>query len=163
MTIYDFKYQNARGEEKSLSDSKGKVLLVVNTASKCGLTPQYAELQALYDQYHNQGLEILAFPCDQFAHQEPGSNEEIQQFCQINYGLTFPVNAKIDVNGKTAHPLFQYLRKQNESLLGNSIKWNFTKFLVNRSGESVKRFEPTVKPHEMSSEIERLLLEGQDA
>ncbi len=138
---------------------QGKVLLIVNTASKCGFTPQYTELQALHEQFHDQGLEILAFPCDQFAHQEPGSDSEIQQFCQLNYGVTFPVFSKVEVNGKTAHPLFQYLRSQKKSLLGDSIKWNFTKFLVSRNGESIERFEPTVKPLELEPKIVTLLAE----
>jgi glutathione peroxidase len=159
MSIYDFSVNNSKGESQSLEQHKGKVLLIVNTASKCGFTPQYAELQTLHEQFHNQGLEILAFPCDQFAHQEPGSDSEIQQFCLINYGLTFPVLAKIEVNGKNAHPLFQYLRSQKKSLLGDSIKWNFTKFLVSRDGDTIERFEPNVKPLEMAPKIEAFLAE----
>jgi len=157
MSIYEFSVKTAQGTEKSLSDFKGKVLLVVNTASKCGFTPQYAELQTLYDTYHSKGLEILAFPCDQFAHQEPGSDAEIQAFCQTNYGVTFPVFAKIDVNGKTAHPLYQYLRKQKKELLGDAIRWNFTKFLIDRKGNMVERYAPSFKPSDLAPAIEKLL------
>ena len=156
-SIYDFNAKKSNGSEQSLADFKGKVLLIVNTASKCGFTPQYAELQELYERWHKQGLEILAFPCDQFAHQEPGSDEEIQQFCQMNYGLTFPVYAKIDVNGKSAHPLYQYLRSQKKKLLGSSIKWNFTKFLVDEEGRVVQRYEPTVSPKNIGPRIQELL------
>lgn len=155
--IYEFSVRQPNGTEKSLQEYQGKVMLIVNTASKCGFTPQYAQLQELYDKYHDKGLEILAFPCDQFAHQEPGTDEEIQQFCQINYGLTFPVFSKIDVNGSTAHPLFKYLRSQKGGLLGGTIKWNFTKFLVDRQGNVVKRFAPTVNPTELTPDIEALL------
>jgi glutathione peroxidase len=162
MSIYDILITNAKGQEQSLADYKGRVLLIVNTASKCGFTPQYAELQELYAKWHDQGLDILAFPCDQFAHQEPGTNEEIQQFCQMNYGVTFPVNAKIDVNGINAHPLFTYLRSSKKSFLGDSIKWNFTKFLVDRKGEVTGRFEPVVKPGEMAKDIQKLLDEEAD-
>ncbi len=160
MTIYDFTVKNAGGQDVPLAEFKGKVLLVVNTASKCGFTPQYAQLQELYNRHHEQGLEILAFPCDQFAHQEPGTDEEIQQFCQLNYGLTFPVYAKIDVNGKDAHPLFKHLRSAKKTLLGDTIKWNFTKFLVDRRGEFAGRYEPTVNPLDMQADIEKLLGEA---
>jgi glutathione peroxidase len=159
MRIYNFKATDSHGNEKSLADYQGKVVLIVNTASKCGFTPQYQELQALHDRLHAEGLEVLAFPCDQFGHQEPGSNEEIQQFCQLNYGVTFPVFAKIDVNGKTAHPLFQFLRKECGGLLTDSIKWNFTKFLVDRNGQVVERFAPTTQPEKMVPAIEKLLAE----
>jgi glutathione peroxidase len=157
MSVYDYIVQTASGKEQALAEYQGKVLLIVNTASKCGFTPQYGELQNLYDQYHDQGLEILAFPCDQFAHQEPGTNEEIQSFCQLNYGVTFPVFAKIDVNGSKAHPLYQYLRSQQGGLLGDSIKWNFTKFLVGRDGNVVSRSAPAVAPEKMAEEIQALL------
>lgn len=156
-TVYDLKVKKSDGSEQSLADFKGKALLIVNTASKCGFTPQYAELQELYDKLHAQGLEILAFPCDQFGHQEPGSNEEIQEFCQTNYGLTFPVYAKIDVNGGSADPLYQYLRTQKKGWLGGSIKWNFTKFLVDRTGQVVERYEPAVKPSSITPAIEQIL------
>lgn len=157
MTVYDFTVKTASGNDKPLSDYRGKVLLIVNTASKCGFTPQYTELQQLYERYHEKGLEILAFPCDQFAHQEPGSDAEIQTFCQVNYGVTFPVFAKINVNGRSAHPLFSYLRAQKKGFLGNSIKWNFTKFLVDRNGNFIDRFESATTPLEISPLIEGLL------
>jgi glutathione peroxidase len=162
MSIYEHTIKTADNKERSLGEFKGNVLLIVNTASKCGFTPQYTELQQLYNDYHDQGLEILAFPCDQFAHQEPGSDAEIQQFCQINYGLTFPVYAKIDVNGATAHPLFTELRKKTSGILGDAIKWNFTKFLITRSGQVHQRYAPTVKPSEMKDDIIQLLNEKID-
>ena len=157
MSIYDFTVKTASGTEKSLVEYKGKVLLVVNTASKCGFTPQYKELQSLYDTYHQQGLEILAFPCDQFAHQEPGTDSEIQSFCQMNYGVTFPVFGKIEVNGKNAHPLYGYLRKQKNDLFGDSIKWNFTKFLIDREGNVVERYPPSLSPSEIAPAIQKLV------
>lgn len=158
--IYDFTVKDAAGKEQPLSQFKDKVLLVVNTASNCGFTPQYKELQQLYDAYHEQGLVILAFPCNQFGSQEPGDDAEIQQFCQLNYGVTFPVYAKIDVNGKNAHPLYRYLRSQKKSLLGNAIKWNFTKFLVDRQGNFIERFEPAFKPAQIAPHIEKLLAQS---
>ncbi|MHC1739976.1 MAG: glutathione peroxidase [Anaerolineaceae bacterium] len=160
MVIYDFSVITAQGTERSLSDFKGKVLLVVNTASKCGFTPQYAELQTLYDSYHEKGLEILAFPCDQFAHQEPGTDAEIQSFCQINYGVTFPIFAKIEVNGKNANPLFKYLRSLKKGMLSDAIKWNFTKFLVDRHGNFVERYAPSFRPSDIAPELEKLLAES---
>lgn len=156
-TIYDFTVKNAKNEDIHLHDYKNKVLLIVNTASKCGFTPQYEELQTLYDTYSKDDLVILAFPCNQFGNQESGTNDEIQSFCQINYGLTFPVMGKIDVNGSNAHPLYQYLKKEKGSLLGSNIKWNFTKFLVDREGHVVKRFAPTVNPKDMEKDIKALL------
>jgi glutathione peroxidase len=156
-TIYDFTIRDSQGQDINLITFKGKVLLIVNTASKCGFTPQYAELQELYNSFHNKGLEILAFPCDQFAHQEPGSDAEIQAFCQLNYGVTFPVYAKINVNGSDAHPLYKYLKTQKKELLGNSIKWNFTKFLIDREGKVVERYAPAFKPSEIAPTIEKLL------
>jgi glutathione peroxidase len=157
MSVYDFTVNTASGTEKSLAEYKGKVLLVVNTASKCGFTPQYKELQSLYDTYHQQGLEILAFPCDQFAHQEPGTDSEIQAFCQMNYGVTFPVFGKIEVNGKNSHPLYSYLRKQKKDLFGDSIKWNFTKFLIDREGNVVERYAPSLSPSEIAPAIQKLI------
>jgi glutathione peroxidase len=133
------------------------VLLIVNTASKCGLTPQYAGLQELYNTLHGQGLEILAFPCDQFGHQEPGTDEEIQQFCQTNYGVTFPVFSKIEVNGEGTAPLYKYLTEQKPGPKGPEIQWNFTKFLIDQNGNIVERFEPAVKPEELAASIENLL------
>jgi len=157
-SVYDFAVTTTMGLPKSLNDYAGKVLLIVNTASKCGFTPQYAGLQALYEQYHEQGLEILGFPCNQFMNQEPGSDEEIQTFCQVNYGVTFPMFAKIDVNGKGADPLYKYLKKAAPGPLGTkAIKWNFTKFLVNREGKVLKRFAPNVEPADIAPDIEALL------
>jgi glutathione peroxidase len=157
MTLYDFQVKTIDGSTKSLSDYKGKVLLILNTASKCGFTPQYTELEQLYKKYKEKGLEILAFPCDQFAHQEPGTDAEIQSFCKVNYGVTFPVFSKIKVNGKDAHPLFVYLRSQKKNVFGNAIKWNFTKFLFDRNGNYVARYEPAIKPLEIENEIIELL------
>ena len=157
MSIYDFTVKDSKGSDVSLSDFKSKVLLVVNTASKCGFTPQYTELQELYNTFHEKGLEILAFPCDQFAHQEPGSDAEIQAFCQMNYGVTFPVYAKIKVNGSDAHQLYKYMKAQKKELLGNNIKWNFTKFLIDRDGNFIERYAPSFKPSEIAPDIEKLL------
>jgi glutathione peroxidase len=157
MNIYDFQVKDSTGKEKSLADYQGKLVLIVNTASKCGLTPQYKELQALYDQWHPQGLEILAFPCDQFGQQEPGSNDEIQQFCQLNYGVSFPVFAKIEVNGEGSDPLYSYLRSNSKGLINSNIKWNFTKFLIDRDGQLLKRFAPTTQPEKLAPVIAKLL------
>lgn len=157
MSVYSFKVIDSRGNDKPVSDYQGKVLLIVNTASKCGFTPQYAELQQLYNTWHDKGLEILAFPCDQFGHQEPGTNEEIQQFCQLNYGVTFPVFLKIEVNGRQAHPLFQYLTEQKLGPKGCDIQWNFTKFLIDQNGNIVERFDPVVKPETLAPLIEKIL------
>jgi glutathione peroxidase len=157
MSIYTFKIKDSRRNEKKMSDYQGKVLLIVNTASKCGFTPQYAELQALYNNLHSQGFEILAFPCDQFGHQEPGTDEEIQQFCQLNYGVTFPVFSKIEVNGSGAGPLFKYLTGQKPGPKGADIQWNFTKFLIDRKGNIVERFEPAIKPETLAPVIVKLL------
>jgi glutathione peroxidase len=153
MSIYSFKIKDARGKEKALSDYQGKVLLIVNTASQCGHTPQYAGLQELYQAMQGKGLEILAFPCDQFGHQEPGTDEEIQAFCRLNYGVTFPVFSKIQVNGAGADPLFIYLKEQKPG----DIQWNFTKFLVDRNGKVVERFEPAIKPETLAPLIQKLL------
>jgi glutathione peroxidase len=156
--IYEYHVKDSKGNEISLEDYKGKVLLIVNTASKCGFTPQYKELQQLHDEYHEKGLEILAFPCNQFAKQESGSNEDIQEFCQINYGLSFPVMAKIDVNGENADPLYKYLKdEKGGGILGKKIKWNFTKFLIDENGNVVKRYAPIVKPLDMKGDIEQLI------
>jgi glutathione peroxidase len=158
MSVYDFTVKTIRGEEKSMADYKGKVLLIVNTASKCGFTPQYKELQELYDEYKDKGFEVLGFPCNQFGQQEPGTESEIESFCQLNYGVTFPLFAKIDVNGANAHPLFVYLTEKAPGILGTkSIKWNFTKFLVDKNGNVVSRFAPKTKPSELKQEIEKLL------
>ncbi len=155
--IYNFKVNNSLGEEVELSKYKGKVMLIVNTASKCGFTYQYKGLQDLHDLYNKEGLEILAFPCNQFKKQESGTDAEIQNFCQLNYGLKFPVYSKIDVNGENAHPLYKYLKKQQKGLFGSNIKWNFTKFLVDKEGNVIKRFASTVKPESMKENIQELL------
>jgi glutathione peroxidase len=157
MSVYDFTVKNARGQDIDLHEYAGKVLLIVNVASKCGFTPQYTDLEKLYLQYQAKGLEILGFPCDQFAHQEPGTDEEIQSFCQLNYGVTFPVFAKIKVNGPQAHPLYKYLRSQKGDVLGNSIKWNFTKFLIDKKGTVVERYASQITPFEIAPMIEELL------
>jgi glutathione peroxidase len=158
-TLYDFTVEDAQGKSVALSQYKNKVMIIVNTASKCGFTPQYKDLQALYETWHDKGLEILAFPCNQFASQESGTDDEIQEFCQVNFGLTFPVLAKIKVNGKDSHPLYKYLRSQKGTRLGSQIKWNFTKFLIAKDGSIFKRFEPNVNPLEMAPFIEALLKE----
>ncbi|EIT85737.1 glutathione peroxidase [Fictibacillus macauensis ZFHKF-1] len=158
MSVYEFKAKTIMGEEKSLSEYEGKVLLIVNTASKCGFTPQFKELQALYEEYNDSGLEILGFPCNQFASQDPGNEQEIQEFCQLNYGVSFPMFAKVDVKGDQAHPLFQYLAKEAPGLLGSkAIKWNFTKFLVDTRGNVVSRHSPQTSPKDMKKDIESLI------
>lgn len=158
MTIYQFNAKSINGQEISLKQYEGKVLLIVNTASKCGFTPQFKELQELYESFKEKGLEILGFPCNQFMNQDPGSEEEIKSFCELNYGVTFPMFAKVDVNGVYTHPLFRYLREQTPGLLGiNTVKWNFTKFLVDTKGNVIKRFAPTTKPSEILKDIETLL------
>ncbi len=181
MNVYDFTAKTKRGEDKSLADYKNNVLLIVNTASKCGFTYQYDELQKLYDTYKDKGFFVLGFPCNQFAGQEPGTNDEVQQFCKLNYGVTFPIFAKGDVRGDNAQPLFKFLTAQKkfegfdmnhpiaskllealqqnfpEFLEGDGIKWNFTKFLIDRNGNVVKRFEPTTNPADIAKDIENLL------
>jgi glutathione peroxidase len=157
-TIYDFEAKTIRGTAQSLADYKGKVLLVVNVASQCGFTPQYTGLQKIYQQYKDRGFEILGFPCNQFGAQEKGSDAEIQQFCTLNFGVTFPMFSKIEVNGPDAHPLYEHLKSSAPGLLGTKvIKWNFTKFLVNQAGEVVKRFAPTDTPEAIQAEIEKWL------
>jgi len=157
-SVYEFEVTTIMGLPMSMGDYRGKLLLIVNTASECGFTPQYAGLQELYETYHDRGLEILGFPCNQFGKQEPGSSEEIQQFCRGNYGVTFPMFDKIDVNGSSAHPLFKYLKNQAPGVLGTkAIKWNFTKFLVDREGHVLKRFAPSVAPDDIGPEIETLI------
>ena len=153
-----FSAERLNGEQQSLAEYAGKVLLIVNTASKCGFTPQYKGLEALYQQFKAQGLVILGFPCNQFGAQEPGSADEIGDFCQINYGVSFPMFARIDVNGENTHPLYQHLKKEARGLLGSEgIKWNFTKFLVDRDGEVVKRFASATAPESLADDIEALL------
>ena len=155
--LYELTATLNSGKEKKLEDYKGKVLLIVNTASKCGFTPQYKGLQEMYDKYKDTGLEILGFPCDQFGHQEPGSDEDIQSFCQANFGVKFPVFKKIEVNGESAHPVYKYLTKQAPGLLGKSIKWNFTKFLVDKHGKIIKRFSPITPPKKIDARVRELL------
>lgn len=181
MNIYDFKAKDIDGEEIDLKQFEGKVLIVVNTASKCGFTPQYKDLEDLYTKYMEKGLEILGFPCNQFKEQEPGTAEEIKKFCELNYGVTFTLFEKIDVRGENIHPIFKYLtetahfkgidkehpigkvlyailtEKAKDYFDDNSIKWNFTKFLINRKGEVVGRYEPTTSPMKMTKDIEKLL------
>lgn len=155
--FYSFKSRLSSGKEVSMQDYSGKVVLVVNTASKCGFTPQYEGLQKIYDKYKDKGLEILGFPCDQFAHQEPGSDEEIQQFCKINFGVNFPIFKKVNVNGKDAEPLYKYLKDSLPGAIGRRIKWNFTKFLIDRDGNPVKRFSPKTLPENLENDILALL------
>jgi glutathione peroxidase len=157
-SIYDFSVTNIEGQPISLSTYKNKVLLIVNTASQCGFTPQYQGLQALYDKYASQGLEILGFPCNQFGQQEPGSASEIQSFCETRFGVKFPLFEKVDVNGNNAHPLFQYLTKAAPGLFGTeTVKWNFTKFLVDRNGKVVERYASMAKPEDLDKAIQKLL------
>lgn len=157
-TIYDFTVPRLDGTPEDLGQYAGRVLLIVNTASECGFTPQYKGLEALYRDYRERGLTVLGFPCNQFGGQEPGENSEIARFCEVNYGVTFPMFAKIDVNGDSAHPLYAWLKKEAPGVLGSErIKWNFTKLLVDRDGRVVGRFAPTTTPEELRSHIERLL------
>jgi len=159
-TVYQFSAFNNKNETVELNNYQGKVLLIVNTASACGFTPQYKGLQTLYADHQAQGLEVLAFPCNQFKQQEQGTNEEIQQFCDLQFNIKFTLFDKIDVNGDNAHPLFTFLKAQAPGLLGSKgIKWNFTKFLVNRKGEVIKRYAPTTKPEDIESDIKDLLTE----
>jgi glutathione peroxidase len=157
MDIYDFMAKDVNGQEVSLTSFKEKVLLIVNTATGCGFTPQYTGLQKLYDDYQAKGFEILDFPCNQFGNQAPGTEKEIDNFCTLNYHTTFPRFAKIEVNGKNAHPLYNYLKSRQKGLLTANIKWNFTKFLVDRKGNISGRFAPTEKPEDLAQEIEKLL------
>ena len=155
--LSDFKATRLDGTEEDLGTYDGKVVLVVNTASECGFTPQFEGLEKLYEQYADQGLVVLGFPCNQFGGQEPGTAEEIGAFCQKNYGVTFPMFAKVDVNGDDAHPLWQWLTAEQGGLMGSKIKWNFTKFLVDRDGEVVDRYGPTTKPDKIAKDIEAQL------
>ena len=181
MSVYEFSAKSIRGEETKLDKYAGKVVLIVNTASKCGFTPQYADLQKLYEKYRERGFVILGFPCDQFGEEEPGTNEDVHTFCQLNYGVTFPLFEKIEVNGPKRHPLFAYLtstapfagfdlstpsgkmldtlfrEKMPEKLAGDDIKWNFTKFLIDRQGEVVRRYETPVDPLDLEPAVEKLL------
>lgn len=157
-TIYDFTVKNSQGKDVSLSDYKGKVVLVVNVASKCGFTPQYEGLEKIFEQYNSQGFTVLGFPCNQFGAQEPGNDQEIQQFCQLTYDVKFPVMAKVDVNGDKAAPVYQFLKSESPGLLGTEgIKWNFTKFLVGKDGKVIERYAPQTKPEDISKDIEKAL------
>ena len=156
-SLSDFEATSIDGEPVDLSSYAGQVVLIVNTASQCGFTPQYKGLQKLYDDYGDQGLTVLGFPCDQFGHQEPGSEDEIGAFCEKNFGVTFPLFSKVDVNGDEAHPVFQWLRAQKGGLLGSKIKWNFTKFLIGKDGQVIDRFAPTTKPEKLADDIEKAL------
>jgi glutathione peroxidase len=155
--FYQFTARSLQGKEIGMDSYKGKVVLVVNTASKCGLTPQYEGLENLYTRYKEEGLVILGFPCNQFGNQEPGSEKEIEEGCLINYGVTFPMFSKIEVNGDNAHPIYKYLKTRLPGFLGKNIKWNFAKFLIDCDGNPVKRFSPTTKPEELVKDIEKLL------
>ena len=157
--IYQFEAELLEGENKSFSDYEGKVLLIVNTASKCGFTPQFAGLEKVYEKYKDQGLEVLGFPCNQFGGQDPGTNEQIGTYCQRYYGVSFPMFAKVNVKGPEAHVIFRYLTNNSKGILGSGIKWNFTKFLINKKGEVINRYAPTTKPEDIEQDIEKALAE----
>lgn len=157
MNFYDFTATKMNGMDVKMEEYKGKVLLIVNTASKCGLTTQLTELEEMYKDYKERGFEILGFPCNQFAKQDPGTNKEISEFCLRNYGVTFTMFEKIDVNGENAHPLYKYLKSNAKGLFSNEIKWNFTKFLIDSEGNIVDRFAPTTTPNKIRKDIEKLL------
>lgn len=156
-TIYDFVVKGNTGVDVDLAQYRGKVVLIVNTASKCGFTPQYKGLEDLYQNYKDKGLVILGFPCNQFAKQEPGNDEDIASFCELNFGVTFPLMKKVDVNGKEASPLYQFLKKKAGGFLFSRIKWNFTKFLIDRDGQTVKRFSPVTKPESLETDILKMI------
>lgn len=155
--IYDYKALTSKGQELDFKLFEGKVLLIVNTASKCGFTPQFAGLEELNQKYKDRGLVVIGFPCNQFGNQDPGSDEEISGFCQLNYGVTFQIMKKVDVNGDNAAPIFKYLKEQTGGLLGSAIKWNFTKFLISRNGDIIKRFAPVTAPKKLEKDIEKML------
>ncbi|MBY0471626.1 glutathione peroxidase [bacterium] len=158
MSVLQFNVKSIDGKDFPLKELKGDVLLIVNVASQCGFTPQYDGLEKLYEKYKGRGFKVLGFPCNQFGAQEPGSEKEIKQFCETSFGVTFPLFAKIDVNGKDAHPLYKYLTEQKPGVLGTEgIKWNFTKFLIDRSGEPIKRYAPQVKPEDITADLEKAL------
>lgn len=157
MSIYDYSTKDIDGNIVPMDEYKGKVVLIVNTASKCGFTPQYAGLEKLYQDFKGQDFLVLGFPSNQFKEQEPGSDDDIKNFCEINYGVTFPLFSKVDVNGDDAHDLFKYIRKETKGLLGDSVKWNFTKFLVDRNGQVIKRFSPQTSPDKLVDDIKKLL------
>lgn len=156
-TIYDFKAVTSKGAELDFAQFRGKVLLIVNTASKCGFTAQFQGLEELNQRYKERGLVVIGFPCNQFAHQDSGTDSEIEGFCQLNYGVTFQIMKKIDVNGDGAHPIFKYLKNEAKGIFGNAIKWNFTKFLISRDGATIKRYAPTTAPEKLTTDIETLL------
>ncbi len=156
-SFYQYEAKTLQGRDVKMELYKGKTVLIVNTASKCGLTPQYKGLEELYKKYRSKGLVILGFPCNQFANQEPGDDKSISEGCLVNYGVTFPMFSKIDVNGENAHPLYKYLKESLPGILGNKIKWNFTKFLINKEGKSVKRFSPIIKPESIEKYIREIL------
>jgi glutathione peroxidase len=158
MSVHDYEARTIDGQQKKLGDYGGQVLLVVNVASKCGFTPQYKGLEALYRKFKDKGFSVLGFPCDQFGHQEPGDEEEIKNFCSLNYDVSFPMFAKIKVNGDDAHPLYKYLKNEKPGLFGTEgIKWNFTKFLIGKDGQVVRRYAPTAKPEDLEKDIAALL------
>lgn len=152
-SIYDLEFTSNHGDLVSLADYAGKPILIVNTASKCGFTPQYEGLQKLNEEFREQGLIVLGFPCDQFAHQEPGDDQEIDEFCKVNFGVDFPLSQKVNVNGKNAHPIFKFLTSNSKSLLGGSVKWNFTKFLISPDGQSIKRYSPSTTPENIRTDV----------
>jgi glutathione peroxidase len=152
-SIYDLEFTDNRGKLVSLADYSGKPILIVNTASKCGFTPQYEGLQKLNVEFRDQGLIVLGFPCDQFAHQEPGNDQEIDEFCKVNFGVDFPLSQKVNVNGKNAHPIFKFLKDNSKSLLGGTVKWNFTKFLISPDGKSIKRYSPNTTPENIRTDV----------
>ncbi|WYP27602.1 glutathione peroxidase [Alkalihalobacillus sp. FSL W8-0930] len=157
MSVYDFSVKSSKGEEIQLSKYEGKALLIVNTATKCGFAPQFDGLEKLHQEYADQGFEVLGFPCNQFMNQEPVEDDEMENVCKVNFGVSFPLFAKVDVNGSDAHPLYQYLKKEKKGTIGSDVKWNFTKFLVNQQGEVIERFAPTTKPEKIEPEIKKLL------
>lgn len=161
MEFYNFNANDIYGEEISMDRYRGKVVLVVNTASKCGLTLQFEELEEIYRELKDKGLEILGFPCNQFGNQDPGSNEEINDFCKLNYGVSFTMFEKIDVNGENAHPLFNYLTNETKGMLGKKVKWNFTKFLIDKEGNIIRRYAPTTAPHDLKEDIVELINKNQ--
>ena len=158
MDFYNLEAKKINGEMVSMSEYKGKTVIVVNTASKCGFTPQFEGLEKLYEKYKDQGLVILGFPCNQFGKQEPGVGEEIEEFCQVNYGVSFPIFDKVNVNGSSTHPIFKYLKSNLGGFLGSSIKWNFTKFVIDKNGKPIKRFSPITKPEDMESFVKFLMI-----
>ena len=156
-SVYDLEFIDNRGNLVSLADYSGKPILIVNTASKCGFTPQYEGLQKLNEEFREQGLIVLGFPCDQFAHQEPGNDQEIDEFCKVNFGVDFPLSQKVNVNGKNAHPIFKFLKENSKSLLGGTVKWNFTKFLISPDGKSIKRYSPNTTPENIRADVLEIL------